>query len=134
MVMLHDERCRREDDQTLQQAHGGGRYRAAGEYHRRAGWTREHESQHAELAIVDGRHCGERGAEEAGHDDHARKHELAIRAAGAGIRDGVVTARDQQQPDEGACESADEPARLARGAAQVAPHDPGDGAERDHVG
>ena len=57
-----------------------------------------------------------------------------IRAAGAGIRDRVVTARHQQQPDEGPCQAADEAARLARGAAQVAPHDPGDGTERDHAG
>ena len=112
----------------------GRRHRAPGENHRGAGRAREHEAQHAELAIVHRRHRRERGAEEAGHDDHAGKDELAIRAAGAGIRDGVVATRHQQQPDERPREAADQPAWLARGATQVALHDPADGAERDHAG
>ena len=51
------------------------------------------------------------------------KTNCAVGAAGAGIRDGVVAARHQQQPDEGACEAADEPAGLARRTPQVTLHD-----------
>ena len=55
-----------------------------------------------------------------GHHDHAGEDERWYGAAGAGVRDRVVTSRHQQQPHEGPGQAAEEAARLAGGAAQVA--------------
>src|SRR4029077_4798256 len=95
--------------------------------------AREHEPEHPELAVVDGRDGREHPAEQSGHHDPAGVGEHLVTESALEPGDRVETGTDQKHPDERPGQASDQAAPLPGRTNQVADDDASNCGRRTHV-